>query len=66
MNLFKKKKTDVEIIKDKKKNTIFSFCIFCKKETKLLFSVFFSRSADESETKLFTCTQCNKTWRENY
>lgn len=49
---------------DSTKPTEDKYCEDCKKIQKISFWMIQTRSADESPTRFFRCTICDKTWRE--
>lgn len=53
-----------ERIADTTKPTRVMYCSNCAKKTKIAFWQRQTRSADESPTRFFQCTECAHTWRE--
>jgi DNA-directed RNA polymerase subunit M len=49
---------------DSTKPTKDMYCPKCKKNQKVSFWMIQTRSADESPTRFFRCTECGDTWRE--
>ncbi len=49
---------------DKTRPTKEMYCPKCKKKTEISFWQLQTRSADESPTRFFKCTECTHTWRE--
>ncbi len=61
-------KDTMEVVKvsqaDSTKPTKEIYCPKCQKNQKVSFWMVQTRSADESPTRFFKCTECGETWRE--